>query len=721
MNNISENAFIYSSESGKTENTKKEKENNNHGGIASIGKQALKEIPVQGLAIDAPSDVKSKKWKIEQQIPEHSDIFRKSIALTESSRSEPLQHYNLKSTSICDVYITEDVVFKPGEEAALKAKICYGLMRLIGIERAVVPSKQGKATVVSREDKKLNGSDVSYTVVQLSPSKGYLIPNEEIRQEMKGIQITEKKQGKEVICQIKGEQYTLVPTRDGYKLEERLNALDRLLGEEYTFIAVKDKEGNAYLAEEGQLFSGQNVADGEEVEFNGQMYEASLTKKEEGNFVQLIHKESGESFEFQEMFSEEDEDVSLWVKTDAYFPFDKEAVEENENLFPYEGKEYEAVESGGTYHFNRASGDPFLEENREERFAIVTATESAASDKSSKRSVKKLVKTLVPIDSVSKEDLEEASPLFMQQGKAYVERNDQKYEIVEGQEGIKVIGKDIKGMVQAKIMHIFTGKKSQKDPVLDVRTPSDARKAFYARIPMKLFIEPFFATLLLRPQDGKILTLDETNVLFSALPNEDGVVDPNLSSCPLMPILIDLDEALPTNNESLTMEKDAGGEITHEGTKQVNPVRFGLMGFPHARRPLSIDEKQRVLELIETTIRESREPQQYLSTFTKKEKILHKENLEAFVQVVDAMKTFYEAHQDLSVDWCLQDLCFAVLPAYKRDWEKIGDRDDPEQKAAMIGYSSMEEIEWRWAVADKTKESIKQAQKGKEAVEKKKT
>ena len=82
------------------------------------------------------------------------------------------------------------------------------------------------------------------------------------------------------------------------------------------------------------------------------------------------------------------------------------------------------------------------------------------------------------------------------------------------------------------------------EAVLTLNDVADTQDAFYRWIPMNYFSEAFLASLLLRPQDWKIESLDESNVLFSTQPNIDGKIDPQDPTCPLRPVLIDLDETM---------------------------------------------------------------------------------------------------------------------------------------------------------------------------------
>lgn len=636
---------------------------NNANGTNTIGQTILKYEPAE---ISAPH--KTQQWNVVMaRIEEHAMIFSKALQLTKDSRVHPLQHFDLQSENACDVYITDHVVFKPGTEAALKAKAGYGLLRLIGIERALVASKEGIATVVSREDKDEDGHDILYTVIDLG-KEAYLVPTEDLKK-MKNVQLESSvqpsKENQSIMCEIEDQWCMLTPTSEGYKLGEVSNGLDDCISVDNAFILVKNLSDEPFLAAEKALLPFDRLNNVQHVELNGTYYKVESDPNDAD--LAILTAKDGRQIGYQKFMEGGEEEKFLWVAENAFFPFDEEQIQDNEGVYPWEEKEYLVEKEQEIYQFKQTSQNNFIQKHEDDRYAIIRSSQSTY--------------TLVPKDSVD-QYLTNAQPLIKERGELFVERNGQKYEAVPDQNGFCIVGKDVKGMVQSKIKNIFTGKKpGVRSKVLDIRQDTPERAGFYARIPMHLFADAFFATLLLRPQDGKISTLDETNVLFSEL-------DPDKEQSSLMPILIDLDETLPDKNDYLTVKKEVGG-----GVKNVNTVRFGLMGFPHAARQLSPDEKKYVLQMVHSTVAKKEQLIKYLETFTTKGTILKKANQIAFEEVIDRLATFEAAHQDPSVQWSLKDLCFHVLPAFKADWERIGNRLSPEEKALYIGLNSMEEIE----------------------------
>jgi hypothetical protein len=103
-------------------------------------------------------------------------------------------------------------------------------------------------------------------------------------------------------------------------------------------------------------------------------------------------------------------------------------------------------------------------------------------------------------------------------------------------------------------------------------------------------------------------------------------------------------------------------------------------------------DRHSILDMIEKTARKKGPLLKYLEIYTKRGTVLGQDHYQAFKEVIDKLREFAKTHEG-SEDWTLQDLCFHVIPEYKQQWEQIGDRLPPEEKALLIGYNSMEEIE----------------------------
>lgn len=368
MNELHGNAFIYSAESGQTipiqqENGKKENESQGQekGPVTELGKTVLR---TSDAANRPPSTSESIKppLRVVKLIPEHSLIFKNSRKLTDDSRGNRLHHFNLKSENVGDVYITDEVVFKPGKEAALKAKIGYGLMRLIGIDKAVVASKDGEATVVSRTDMDVkSGKEIDYAIVDLGSNHIHLLPAKELAKvKAKPISLSEEEDQRPGVYKIAGSLCILEPTEHGYQLLEAPNILDELIEEFNLFRAVHTEDGDFCLAAETRLFTTkEEIEEGQEVEVNNIKYKVHFAKDSSDIELQLEDKTV---FTCQKMKSPEGEE-EVWVDINSYFICDEEGIEETE--FPFGGKEYQiSKDTEGKFEFKKASINEFIEEKR---------------------------------------------------------------------------------------------------------------------------------------------------------------------------------------------------------------------------------------------------------------------------------------------------------------------------------------------------------------------
>lgn len=270
------------------------------------------------------------------------------------------------------------------------------------------------------------------------------------------------------------------------------------------------------------------------------------------------------------------------------------------------------------------------------------------------------------IPSAQKNKDEVHSPeIIAKDGNEYVMRNGQLYSLIsKEQETFIVIGKDVQGMLQAKIENTFTGPLNSSGSV-DITTDTTRRRDFFNRIEMNSFIESFLVTILLRPEDGKIKDLTESNVLFVPIPGKDGKVDVQTSL--LRPVLIDFDETLPKQNDWQA-----------EG---IHAVRCGLMGFPQAELKLSSEQRAFALQHLNNIINQKGQIKLFL------EKSLPKANVEATLQIIERMQTFMLQNQEN--EWSLEDLFFHVFPEYKQQWMLPEIKTESRSvKADIIGWLS---------------------------------
>lgn len=540
-------------------------------------KQSIKEPP------EEPIKTTPQKSMVDL-IPEHANIFKLSRQITQNSHVHPLVPENAYP-----VYITEEVVFKPGEDQALHAQIGYGLTRILGLTEAVVPAKAGHAIVAlwEQDEDVEEGNNKSYSLVKhednflLIESKHW----DDVRNKDR-ISLEELlEEDGNLLCTINDKEYRLEREDDGYHLAKTTS-------KEVSMPKYYDDSDDHEISDDNEII---------EVEFNEEM-----------------------EFDENDEVSEEVEDTSFRSSKQV---LTEVALEEE---------------------------DPFFDKNKNTLFSVIEVEGRPF---------------LVKMSSFDKLNIK-GQPLTEREGHLYIQREGQEYKVDRTSKGNVVIVDDVKGMVQCKVPDPYKGE--NKDKPLDIRYESPERDDFYARIPMSNYIDAFMASLVLRPEDGKITDLSESNVLFSRINPED----PNSL---LKPVLIDLDETLPFNNNFRMVETMSGK------SEQANPVRLGLMGFPHAHRPLNVEERQQVLDQIKNMIDHKDRAVKYLMHFKAR---LHDAPIEAFEEMMARLESFHPENDE----WTLADLCFHLLPAYKEDWDKIGGLMSPEEKAAIIGFNSRNDI-----------------------------
>lgn len=331
-----------------------------------------------------------------------------------------------------------------------------------------------------------------------------------------------------------------------------------------------------------------------------------------------------------------------------------------------EGSDSDTEESGGA-----SRREVEFHDHLEDEFVIRTDPDNSK------------IRYFVPKDSQSKVQSDDEGE--------YVIRGKQRYRLVEDAEGnIQVVGKKIPGMVQVKVEKLYLGPVvSGRQQKFQVNSDSIHSKPFFDRIDTDSFTDAFLATVVLRPRDGKIGELSESNFLFQALPNEDGVVDPQDPTCMLRPVLIDLDEALRP-------EIDIRSE---KSEKDIHPIRNGLMGFPQAEQVLTGGHKLHAVGVIKKLIENQKASAEYLNGLAAKDKdeTISKKHAESHAKVVGRLEKFLADRTDedgVVKDFSMQDVFFHVFPKYKAQWkamEKLGVKSR-SAKAQEIGFQSLKDI-----------------------------
>ena len=199
---------------------------------------------------------------------------------------------------------------------------------------------------------------------------------------------------------------------------------------------------------------------------------------------------------------------------------------------------------------------------------------------------------------------------------------------------------------------------------------------FFNRISMDSFIEAFVAVILLRPQDGVIGFFDNSNILFQAIPQGDNInpLDPTIQ---LRPVLIDLDETIPADNE-----KCLDPRLTNNGKETKHAVRNGLMAFPQSQNKLSERDKLYAETLMIDIINQ----EDNISQLLEKREMFTPAHVSATKEIIQRMGNFVDNQPD---EWSLQDLFFTLFPDYKKQWDAL-DPYPPAYKAQIHGKASVE-------------------------------
>lgn len=592
----------------------------------------------------------------------------------------------LKGENANDVYMVasgksdvKDVVFKPGLTAACRNQVCYELGKIIGV-RSVVPALEGNATVIASED-----VDRVYEKCFSSLDKPLLINTEN----KEAVAITQTKKTGQVICKISGKDFLLEPhetfVRGPIALAETELAL--LKKDEFELLSTSDDV--FYLAPKEQTHSvitGKNKK--EYAEVNGYYYQI------------VSRNESSEEDE-----DTENEEIKLIGSTHPQNAISKQEPDENilnQNFSRLFRLDPNSPDQSDPDYFELIVPDDETfyigtpeEENGSFEFSLGNYSLVATKIENSSYQVTKYVKPLkhkheklfALVHDIAQQFFiipkADQEAIIEENAKEYVHRYGQKYEVEAAptsfaEHAYTVIGRNIQGMVQTLVEPLFIGPMGEKGvKPLDILSEQGVNLAvFYSRIDMKSFIESFLTTILVRPQDGKIRSLEQSNVLFQAIPDPSGKVDPLTS--PLRPVLIDLDETLPPNN-TYSIDPD----FTKKGAK-THILRCGLMAFPQARQSFSPEEKDYAIKIITDIIANQTRILSCLESFSKKmPSLCDQRHMTATKEVINQLKKFLQMHQQHN--WTLEDLLFYVFPEYETQWN-ILEGESPEQIASLIGF-----------------------------------
>lgn len=583
-----------------------------------------------------------------QQIQKMASLFKSSTDLTKTSRHNPLTPFNPNGENANDVYMKhfnldnfDDIIFKPGVSAALRSKICFGLTQIFNEwQNVIVAAKECKATVISRED-----FQVQRSIVQnLQTGQDYLLTSEDIKKGAENNALLLKH--KIEIDEIEDHPgfYVIASTDDSTQSLENHIVLHHQEEVSSQWKRTADGE-NTYLTLEEDILP---IDDENQVTINRNIYEIELT--DDGFTLNPVSFSKLSEKELQKLSNQyyllQNEDGQVLALKSSCMPYS-----EGDDEVEFQGQKYEVEMSD-------ESDDNSLILKAHKDFYIPVSEENQWFQN---------------------------DEIYTRNGQNYVQRNQQDYKIINNNGNYEVIGKNVRGMSQLKVDNIFhTPSKSKHS--LDLTTASKERQEFYDRIDMPSFINAFLATTLLRPQDGKVVDLRESNVLFQALPNENGSINPTDSSCKLRPVIIDLDETMPAGNAFTQASEFA----SHEGKNDIHCVRNGLMGFPQARKHLEGNEKAIAEKNLDEIIAKKEEVQTFLKKFVGAASFSQK-NIDAYTEVVDKIEQFRKENHNK--DWMLQELFFFVFPEYQQQWNELDrTKKSPEEKAMHIGKDSIQQL-----------------------------
>lgn len=635
--------------------------------------------------------------KLQDDIKKQSKLFKSSAKLHELAKQSPL--IPLLGDNENDVYITRgldggDVVFKPGNVAMLN-KICDGIARMLGLKHAVPTTKAGKADVISRRDLQEDSKPDAPHLNDYRRLTNHLGQDVFANLDSDEHEIAEEVdvRGDVIYCLIEDEEVCLVPSKDGEGLEVKdlssvVTSIERAADKSNKFkILGKEEDDEAvFLAPKAALGKlSNNKSFGKVALIDNYIYKVVPDKNSDHYRLERLDIKTNQDktpdqalltkeFSIMELADEEGELEDVIVPIDVLVELDDKPAKENKvTSFDFMGKFFTLKEIQG----------------KTGTFEIKVKPVKKNEDLPFKDETVELIKDaegnyfVLPKEEVSVIEKDEST------SKEFVKRNGQKYDVVQDDDGAyHVIGHDIKGMIQSKIENTFT-KQAGKKNNLDIRSPTQEREQFYQRIDMPSFIEAFLLTILLRPQDGKVTDLGQSNVLFQAIAEEGQNVDPQNPEVKLRPVLIDLDETMPKSN---SYSLDPG--FVNDGLHKVHSVRCGLMAFPQSRQKLTGAERSLLINFA-MQLEENKETLlAYLQTFINSKSTFSQKQINAFNDVVVRMTMFLLRINPQQSPWTLEGLFFHIFPEYEKQWKQLKN-ETPEMKASRIGFEDEKDLKPR--------------------------
>ncbi|MEI8364980.1 MAG: hypothetical protein WCF65_01050 [Parachlamydiaceae bacterium] len=576
-------------------------------------------------------------------VKSQSELYQVCTLMTQDSAKIPLIPKEGDHANTVYLYTPEEPgalggIFKPGLAPCLKAMIAQGICELLGLSKAILPAMRS----------------TEVTVIAPQPEGGY--------QRANGLD------GKPVLFE--REEGNIID------LSIKSDVLRAFAHSSTPVIVLEDDDDKKFLAPLADVYRPE----GKHVMINSVEY--SITKGESGDFFlhqksmtkTSEHSSTSNLGPFKTLYaphSESDLMDSILVRSRCLVSC--ESLSEDENMSFKEGEVTFKITSNGVH------GSLLSVEEPEETDVVEEPdeTESESEDVEDRWSEEPCTLLFGTDNQIIVAPTSGVVPIEL--GK--ITLDGQKYDVQEEEEEedgmITIIGRNITGMVQIKAENLFTIPAGHTKS-LDITVESEQRDIFFSRVTTDSFIQAFIAAMILRTQDGKVVVLEQSNILFRAIP-ETGNGDPNNPETKLECVLIDLDESMPASNDYST-------DPSFEGKEKVHIVRLGLMGFPQARIPLSAEIRSETSSRIRSICEQTKCINEYLNTWKKN---ISLEKTIACLTVLDKMGKFID--QSGATDWTMEQLFFYVFPEYKQQWDILEGVSAPV-RASMIGFNSEQEL-----------------------------
>ena len=435
------------------------------------------------------ASVESRSESLEQRLKAFDENIKK---LASDSAKEPLlplnetRHDTLRPTLI---YLTDNLVFKPSEEAAVKSELCFEIARYAGLSHVVPISRTGHASIVVRQDEdrilRLLQTSAGQNDVKILVKKknAYLIKDK----------VVDIVAGKVISCtRPKGQTMDLTILKDGTCEEANTAALE---------VTPPSWEiGSAFYLDED--LEGENK--GVDSDFDSVDGNSNLDEDLDGE-NQHVDSDSDSSIEGDSDSEEEDAEISFALQS----PLSRLRPAPL-NIDDFEDEKPEISK-------NTSSVSELGRIDKPQRFVI-------AQDPNDKKYY------AVPLEKQNKIENGDS-------GMDYVLEDNRKRYLRTKSGQVQVYEANVKGMVQEKIKDTFYGPTPGSS--LNVLSPSQELTKFYKRIDEYDFIDCFWAIIFFRPQDANVTDLKESNVLFQ-------MKDPSEpKTCMLRSVMIDFEEIMP--------------------------------------------------------------------------------------------------------------------------------------------------------------------------------